>query len=61
MNENRTPETTSTMERRARRSESSIWAELLADSGAWRPQDKPRESEGWLRAHGYLPDRRQGA
>lgn len=60
MNENRTPETTSTMERRARRPESSIWAEILTES-AWRPQDKPRESDGWLRAHGYLPDRRQGA
>lgn len=32
--------------------------ELLIESG-WRPTDKPsRESEGWLRAHGYAPDRR---
>lgn len=37
----------------------SMWGELLAES-CWRPTDKPRvESEGWLRAHGYLADRRQ--
>ena len=36
----------------------SMWGELLAES-CWRPSDKPRvESEGWLRAHGYLADRR---
>ena len=33
--------------------------ELVVES-AWRPSDKPRvESEGWLRSHGYLPERRQ--
>ena len=37
---------------------STIWSELVAEN-AWRPQDKPRyQTDGWLRAHGYLPDRR---
>lgn len=47
------------MERRAQRPATTLWAEVLM-ADAWRPQDKPRESEGWLRANGYLPDRRQG-
>ncbi|MGV3623158.1 MAG: hypothetical protein ACO1OB_20225 [Archangium sp.] len=37
---------------------STIWSELVAEN-AWRPQDKPRyQTDGWLRMHGYLPDRR---
>ena len=36
----------------------TMWGELVVES-AWRPSDKPRvESEGWLRSHGYLADRR---
>lgn len=36
----------------------SMWGEFVAEN-AWRPQDKPRyQTDGWLRAHGYLPDRR---
>ncbi|HEY1088641.1 MAG TPA: hypothetical protein VGE37_13140 [Archangium sp.] len=56
---NETPKTTDTanMERR-RGSATTMWGELVVES-AWRPQDKPRvESEGWLRANGYLVDRR---
>ncbi len=61
MNEHRPTQSTPTMERRAARPQrSSIWAEILTES-AWRPQDRPPETDGWLRAHGYLPDRRQGA
>ncbi len=34
------------------------WGELVVEL-QWRPQDKPRfQTEGWLRANGYLPDRR---
>ena len=34
------------------------FGELLIES-SWRPSDKPsHQSEGWLRAHGFAPDRR---
>lgn len=60
MQDTATPEPRPLMERRAPRPPASLWAEVL-NADAWRPQDRPPESEGWLRAHGYLPDRRQGA
>jgi hypothetical protein len=56
---NETPKTndTANMERR-RGAPVTMWGELVVES-SWRPQDKPRvESEGWLRANGYLADRR---
>lgn len=44
---------------RRRGTAATMWGELVVES-AWRPSDKPRvESEGWLRAHGYLADRRE--
>ena len=47
------------MERRQGPPPAPQYGELLIESG-WRPSDKPAvESEGWLRAHGYAPDRRQ--
>ena len=47
------------MERRQGAPPAPKYGELLIESG-WRPTDKPAaESEGWLRAHGYAPDRRQ--
>ena len=47
------------MERRRGTPPPPKYGELLIESG-WRPTDKPGiESEGWLRAHGYAPDRRQ--
>ena len=43
---------------RRQTTDGSIWAEVVAQN-AWRPQDKPRfQTDGWLRQHGYLPDRR---
>lgn len=45
------------IERRQRRT-ASMWGELVVET-SWRPTDKPKvESEGWLRANGYLPERR---
>ena len=57
MNENKQPiELTNTDRRRGKAA--TRWGELVIES-AWRPSDKPRvESEGWLRANGYLVDRR---
>ena len=44
---------------RRRGTATTMWGELVVES-AWRPSDKPRvESEGWLRSHGYLADRRE--
>jgi|APLak6261678615_1056124.scaffolds.fasta_scaffold00312_9 hypothetical protein len=60
MNErNNTPDTS--MERRQRQgAAASMWGELVVEM-SWRPSDKPKvESDGWLRANGYLPERRQG-
>jgi hypothetical protein len=58
MNERNTTDTAS-MERR-QANNTSIWGELVVEM-SWRPSDKPKvESEGWLRAHGYLPERRAG-
>ncbi|MDP1825288.1 MAG: hypothetical protein Q8L48_18675 [Archangium sp.] len=59
MNEQNKPiELTNTDRRRGKAA--TMWGELVVES-AWRPSDKPRvESEGWLRSHGYLADRRQG-
>lgn len=58
MNELPTAAPTATLERR-RTGPVTMWGELVVES-SWRPGDKPRvESEGWLRAHGYLPERRQ--
>lgn len=54
MNENKTE---STMERR-RDAPASIWGEIVVEP-TWRPQDKPRVEESWLRVNGYLPERRQ--
>lgn len=57
MNESNAAQNLATQERR-RGSSASVWGELVVEM-AWRPTDKPRvESEGWLRAHGYLPERR---
>lgn len=56
MNERNSSDTLS-MERRHGASP-SIWGELVVES-SWRPQDKPKVEESWLRSHGYLPDRRQ--
>ncbi len=49
-----------TMERRDRRAPAApTWGELLVES-SWRPSDRPRvQSEGWLIAHGYAPERRE--
>jgi hypothetical protein len=59
MNERNTTDTAASMERRQANSK-SIWGELVVEM-SWRPSDKPKvESEGWLHAHGYRPDRRQG-
>lgn len=57
MNERNQPiELTNTDRRKGKAA--SMWGELVVES-AWRPTDKPRvESEGWLRSHGYLADRR---
>ncbi len=53
------PQTAPQQTDRRQGSNSNLWAELVAET-AWRPQDKPRyQSDGWLRAHGYLPDRRE--
>ncbi|MFO0598006.1 MAG: hypothetical protein U0228_22075 [Myxococcaceae bacterium] len=57
MNERNTTET-STMERRTAKTPSSIWGEIVVEP-TWRPQDKPKVEESWLRVNGYLPDRRQ--
>jgi hypothetical protein len=59
MNEQNKPiELTNTDRRRGKAA--TMWGELVVES-AWRPSDKPRvESEGWLRSHGYLADRRNG-
>lgn len=47
------------MERRRGAPPPPKYGELLIESG-WRPTDRPaQESEGWLRSHGYAPDRRQ--
>lgn len=54
MNETKTD---STMERR-REAPASIWGEIVVEP-TWRPQDKPKVEESWLRVNGYLPDRRQ--
>ena len=57
MNELNKPIQLDTTDRRKGKS-ASMWGELVVES-AWRPTDKPRvESEGWLRANGYLADRR---
>lgn len=49
---------TSTMERRKGPPKSQL-GELVIES-SWRPTDRPNvESDAWLRAHGYAPDRRQ--
>ncbi len=59
MNESKTTTDTASMERR-QGSSPSIWGELVVEL-SWRPSDKPKvESDGWLRAKGYLPERRQG-
>ena len=42
---------------RRRNAAPSVWGELVVET-AWRPQDKPKVEESWLRANGYLPDRR---
>ncbi|MBX7100296.1 MAG: hypothetical protein K1X89_21445 [Myxococcaceae bacterium] len=48
-----------TSERRTGTPPAPVFGELLIES-SWRPTDKPSvEAEGWLRAHGYAPDRRQ--
>ncbi len=58
MNERNQPILLENTDRR-RGSTASMWGELVVES-MWRPSDKPRvESEGWLRSHGYLPERRQ--
>lgn len=58
MNELNQPIQLDTTDRRKGKA-ASMWGELVVES-AWRPTDKPRvESEGWLRSHGYLADRRQ--
>lgn len=55
MNEQRIEENN---DRRQQAPATSLWSEFVAEN-AWRPQDKPRyQTDGWLRAHGYLPDRR---
>ncbi len=59
MNERNTTPDTASMERRQGR-KASMWGELVVEL-AWRPSDKPKvESEAWLHANGYLPERRQG-
>lgn len=45
------------MERRNTQKPASMWGEIVVEP-TWRPQDKPRVEESWLRANGYLPDRR---
>lgn len=58
MNERKNPDAVIATDRR-RGQGASMWGELIVES-AWRPSDKPRvESEGWLRAHGYLSERRR--
>jgi hypothetical protein len=58
MNELNKQNDTNSIDRR-RGTAATMWGELVVES-AWRPSDKPRvESEGWLRAHGYLADRRE--
>lgn len=55
------PKRTEEKNERRQQTEGSIWAEVVAQN-AWRPQDKPRfQTDGWLRQHGYLPDRRGSA
>ncbi len=55
-----TTEQKPTMERRERRTpRAPAWGELVVES-AWRPSDRPLvQSEGWLIAHGYAPERRE--
>lgn len=55
MNEQNTNDTLSIERRRS--ASSSIWGELVVEP-SWRPTDKPKVEETWLRANGYLPDRR---
>ncbi|MBI3184564.1 MAG: hypothetical protein HYZ28_20710 [Myxococcales bacterium] len=48
-------------ERRKGKPSAPLFGELLIESN-WRPADRPPvSSEGWLRAHGYAPERRKGA
>lgn len=57
MNETQTQNAAPSTDRR-RGKAATMWGELVVES-AWRPSDKPHvESEGWLRSHGYLADRR---
>lgn len=56
MNENALNESSS-LERRRTAAPVSMWGELVVET-AWRPSDKPKVEEGWLRANGYLPERR---
>ena len=59
MSDTTPPSPQQSMERRRGTPPPPKHGELLIESG-WRPSDKPSaESEGWLRAHGYAPDRRQ--
>lgn len=45
-------------ERRTGNTTAPLFGELLVEC-AWRPTDRPvGVSDGWLRAHGYAPDRR---
>jgi hypothetical protein len=55
MNERNTE--TTNMERRTGARPASMWGELVVEP-TWRPQDKPKVEESWLRTNGYLPDRR---
>lgn len=49
----------SSMDRRKGPPPAPKFGELLIES-SWRPTDRPNtESDAWLRAHGYAPDRRQ--
>ena len=46
-------------DRRKGKPAAPLFGELLIES-QWRPGDRPPvQCEGWLRAHGYAPDRRQ--
>lgn len=48
-----------TIDRRKGKAPAPLYGELLIESG-WRPTDRPNvQTESWLRANGYAPDRRE--
>lgn len=59
MNEDVKPTTWQGPERRTGKGPAPLFGELSMET-LWRPTDKPAGvSDGWLRAHGYAPDRRR--